>query len=446
MTEISRPWNGTTVGDAGPYSDTQWQELYRYIIGLGGVRANTGVFLGSGSHPNDGLKVIQQGPAAAGVDVLPGSALVQGIAYFSDSAASLSVAVNASGNPRVDTVIIRADYALQECRLAILTGTPGATPVPPSLTQTPGVMWEIPVADIAAANGFSTIVQANITPRQEWINASPGVYLDHVLNNSGIALEDGDVVVWDNTAFQAVTTTTTLSDPLAAGIVRGRIEDGTYGRIQTEGLGYIRANSAVTVGDRLGSSTTTRQAGITKSPSLLGNVLETTSGAGLVLANIHVSNRYMAYAILQHIEAQNVAGGATVANTWTTRPLNTETVDANGIVAIATNQFTPIAGIYRLRAQCTIFGTTANVRHRLRNITAGSTPAGGVSPLVRLGNAAASTGDISPLEVIFTANGTDAYAIQYYVSVLQATNGLGIAMNAAGETETYMTILLEKIG
>jgi len=45
MSETSRPWNGTITGDAGPYSDANWQQLYRAIIGFGAARSNSGVFL-----------------------------------------------------------------------------------------------------------------------------------------------------------------------------------------------------------------------------------------------------------------------------------------------------------------------------------------------------------------------------------------------------------------
>lgn len=436
MTETSRPWNGTTVGDAGPYSNTQWQELYRYIIGLGGVRANTGVFLGSGSHPNDGLKVIQQGPAAAGVDVLPGSALVQGIAYFSDAAESLSVAVNASGNPRVDTVIVRADYALQECRLAILTGTPGATPVPPSLTQTPGVMWEIPIADIAAANGFSTIVQANITPRQEWINASPGVYLDHVLNNSGIALEDGDVVVWDNTSFQGVTTTTTIDDKSLAGVVRGRIENGAYGRVQTKGIGYVNANAAVAVGSLLLTSTTATLATSTPTGARgvayasIGRALETTSGAGFVLANIDVHVvRNTDWVVVQDQKASGVAGGATVSAAWTTHILNTEVTDTGGIATLASNLVNLQPGIYTAIWSKGWGTNPGNNRTRLRNTTAGTTL--GQSP-----NAVGTA--ISAGQCQFELTVASDIALQYWTASVQAA-GLGLAVTT-GDVEVYASV------
>jgi len=57
------------------------------------------------------------------VDVLLGAALVQGIAYLSTATVALTVAANGAGNPRIDTVILRADYALQTIRLVLKQGT-----------------------------------------------------------------------------------------------------------------------------------------------------------------------------------------------------------------------------------------------------------------------------------------------------------------------------------
>lgn len=373
MTEISRPWNGTIIGDAGPYSDADWHELYRYIIGLGGNRANTGVFLGSGTPPNNGLRVTEQSPAAAGVNVLSGSALVQGIAYFTDATEAFAVAVNASGNPRIDTIVVQADYALQECRLALIQGTPVATPVAPALTQVAGVMWEIPVANIAVANGFSSIVQANITPRQEWVNAPSGVYLDGVLNNSAVALENGDVVVWDNTGIRAVTTTTTLDNKAAAGIWHGQTAIGAYGRVQVRGIGYVRVNAAVAPGNLLVTSTTAKQAAVDSGPAnkVLGRALETTTGAGLALCNIdvHMVND------LDHIKirdekASGVAPASIVLSAWRTRELNTEVYDTGGFASLpGSNRILLQPGTYEFWANAPVANTTVGSAIRLFNFT-----------------------------------------------------------------------------
>lgn len=446
MTEATRPWNGTTIGDAGPYSDSDWQELYRAIIGWGASRNNVGVFLGSGTQPNDGLKVQAQSPATASIDVLMGAALIQGIAYINTATEDFLIAANASGNPRIDTVIVQVDYALQTGRLAVLQGTPAASPSPPTLTQSAGVMWEIPLADIAVANGFATITNADITPRHEWVNAPPGVYLDSILNNSGGELNDGDVVVIDTTADRAMTTLATANSRLVTGVWRGRTANGSYGRVQTEGVGYVLTSAAVTRGDLLATSATAgRAATATRFNGYLGQALETIGSAGRVLANINVRRMLPSpYAVLEDQKATNTAGGSMVATTWTTRDLNTEVADANNIVAIAANQFTPIAGTYRILIKSVFIAPAGGclVRIRLRNVTAASV----LEVSENVGVSAANQGQSAVLGTSFVANGTDAFDVQYYSTQARVTTGLGLAINEGGAVERYTQIFLEKIG
>jgi len=291
MSEKSLPWQSTSPGDAGPYSATQWQQLHQYIIGLGAMRSNEGLFLGSGTQPNDGLKVQAQSPATASIDVLAGAGMVQGTVYINSATVSFVIAANASGNPRIDTVVLQADYALQTIRLVVKQGTPAASPSAPSLTQSANVLWEIPLADIAVANGFVTLANSTITPRHEWVNAAPGIYLDGVLNNSGGTLNTGDVVVWDATTDRAVTTTTTTGSNLLAGVWVGRVANGAYGRVLVRGIGLVNGGAAITRGNRLVNSTTVKQAIANANFSLesqLGIALETTSGSGLLLAYVNV--------------------------------------------------------------------------------------------------------------------------------------------------------------
>lgn len=384
MTENSRPWAGTVTGDAGPYSDADWQQLYQHIIGLGGLRANVGPFLGSGAQPYEGLWVQAQNPTTASIDVLSGSALVQGIAYLNDDTESFVVAANASGNPRIDTVVVQADYAQQTARLVLKQGTPAASPTPPSLTQTPGIMWEIPIADIAVANGFTTISQGNITPRQEWVNAPPGVYLDNVLNNSGGVLVTGEVVIADTSADRGATTTTTGNDIRLMGVWVGRTANSEYGRVLTSGIGYVRTTGAVTRGDILTTSTTAGAATTHSGPiARIGRALETTSGAGLVLALIDVTIQ------MGDISCRVNNSGNTTINAGNTGTLafNQEDYDTTGMHdnAIQNSRITfQIAGKYVVNLVYNLTVAVAGVTIEIRN-QAGTMIARQTNPGITLG-------------------------------------------------------------
>lgn len=291
MTQISRPWAGTSVGDAGTYSDLEWQQLFRAIIGVGAQQPNSGVVFGSdpSSSLRRGLEVVASSPAAASVVVRPGTALVNGTGYINDADVTLAIAANGSGNPRIDTIVLRKSFVAQTVRLAVVQGTAAASPVPPALTQT-SVTWEIPLADIEAASGFSSIVAANILPTAVPVNGSDGDYLFGILNNSAGILRTGDVVKWDTGADRAVTTTTTANDSLVAGVWVGTTAPGSYGRLQRSGVGLVRVNAAVARGVALSTSTTAKQAQA-NGRNVFAFTLEAAGGAGLVQAVINLPQR-----------------------------------------------------------------------------------------------------------------------------------------------------------
>lgn len=437
MTENSRPWNGTVTGDAGPYSDTDWQLLYQAIIGWGAGRANNGVILMSGAEPLDGLKVTESTPNAATVEVLSGAALVQGIAYLSDDTETLAIAANASGNARIDTIILQADYALQTVRLAVLTGTPAASPAAPALTQNPGVLWEIPIANIAVANGFTTIANSNITQRQEWVNAPPAVYLDSMLNNSGAELNSGDVVVWDSTANRAVKTSTSRGDVLAAGVWQGGSKaNGETGRVLTEGIAYVQTDAAVTRGDRLVVGSTAKKAsapvGTSTGGILLARALETTSGAGLALCYVRVERGHDDYILIQDQKAQNSQGGTATSGSWQKRDLNTEVVDTGGLASLASSVITLQPGTYQCRWSAPAHNGVVNHQTRLRN-TSDTIDYIGTSERA---NTAIQTRSMGSAR--FTITSAKNFELQHQVNTTVATNGFGLASNFT--TEVYSMI------
>ncbi len=292
MAETSRPWTGTTLGDCGPFSSDNWSKIWRYAF-PGASHPDAGVVLYSGTAPDLGLTVQANSPVAANVVVTPGQALVQGTWYENTANNTLAIAANSSGNPRIDTIILRKVWATQTIRLVVLQGTPAPSPVPAGLTQSDGIQWEIPLADVTVVNGFTVINPADIRARKIYLSAE--MEMIRVLNNSGGSLDHGDVVVWDTTANQAVTTSTTRAVATIAGVVMGRIANGAYGFILRKGVGYVYVNAAVaTRGNNLMQSASAKQAEsiaentTTSSRRTFASALETTGAAGLCLCAINV--------------------------------------------------------------------------------------------------------------------------------------------------------------
>ncbi len=444
MGEISRPWTSTAPGDAGPYSAVNWHQVWRNAIGFGANDNDVGPIRGNDDGTNEGLAVRANSPAAANVKVSAGAALVHGIFYVNSADVTLSIAANVSGNPRVDTVILRADYTAQTVRLAVLQGTPAPSPVPPSLTQTDGVQWEIPLADVAVANGFATIVAADIQPREHWANAADGVYLDNVLNNSGAALQTGDVVIVDTTADRAVTTTTTFNDSLVAGVWVGRTNNGAKGRVQTQGIGLVRTTGAIANRNLTLVTSGTAKSATTESylsANEIGRSLQTTSGAGLCLAWIGVRRmKPLDYILLRDEKAQNTAGGTFTTGAWQTRTLNTEVADTGNHCSLSSNQFTLQPGTYRIRARAPTY-LVNNHQTRLQNITDGTTTIVGT---VERSAAAAGVMTSSFLEGRFSITAAKAFELQHRCSTTGTTDGFGQQSNLT--TEVYAVVELWKEG
>jgi len=167
MTERSRHWDGILIGDAtlAPYSATEWADQERLEHGQGSLFPNYGILNGTGDGTYAPLAIQAKSPASSNIEVEVGAALVNGRLYENTAALTFTVGANASGNPRIDTVILRADFTAQTVRAVVKQGTPAGSPSRPSLQQDTSI-WEIPLADIAVANGFTVINQTDITNRQ----------------------------------------------------------------------------------------------------------------------------------------------------------------------------------------------------------------------------------------------------------------------------------------
>lgn len=168
-------------------------------------------------------------------------------------------------------------------------------------------------------------------------------------------------------------------------------------------------------------------------------VADSSQSAGVKWQSAHP------FAVIEDQKTQNTAGGASTATTWTARTLNTEVVDADSIVSISSNLFTPIAGTYRIHMEAPFLDDGSNntlVRIRLWNNTQSS-------EVIRSTNFYLSNvlmGATAFLDYVFTANGSDAFALEYYITRARATNGLGLAINETSAVERYSRVLLEKIG
>lgn len=107
------------------------------------------------------------------VKVKTGRACVRGHWYENTAEETVAIAANASGNPRIDRVVLRLDPSANSIVLAVVQGTPAGSPSAPSLTQTDVATYELTLAQVAVANGASTITAGNVTDERTYVD---GIY------------------------------------------------------------------------------------------------------------------------------------------------------------------------------------------------------------------------------------------------------------------------------
>lgn len=109
------------------------------------------------------MAVTATDPPAMSVTVGTGTAIVQGRFCENDAALTLPVTTAHSTYSRIDRVVVRLSAVSgRSVDVAVVAGTPAASPVSPTLTQT-SETWEIPLARIAVGAGVTSILTANIT-------------------------------------------------------------------------------------------------------------------------------------------------------------------------------------------------------------------------------------------------------------------------------------------
>jgi len=148
MTERSRFWDGTSVGDAyeaGYDAKTEFSKVLNSISAAAAVSNRGGVL-------RDELNELAVSGTSSPITIATGRAVVYGTWYENDSA--LTKTVSTPSSTRNDVVVLRKDWTAQTVRVVVKEGTT-------SLTQTEGTVWEIPLAYLQVTpSGVITVTDA----------------------------------------------------------------------------------------------------------------------------------------------------------------------------------------------------------------------------------------------------------------------------------------------
>lgn len=147
MTQRSRLWDGSTVGDAteAPYNaPTEFAAVLMSISGAGGVATHlSGIFRGE----------LNELAATSGVNIVnvnTGRAIVWGTWYENDVSVGVAIPTPA-GATRIDRIVARKDWLAQTVRLVRIAGAEGGAT--PAMTQVVGTTWDMPVVTVSITTG-----------------------------------------------------------------------------------------------------------------------------------------------------------------------------------------------------------------------------------------------------------------------------------------------------
>ena len=145
----------SSVGTDRQYGSAEWRDYFSRLISDGIIQNNA-----------NECKVKPQLTPNKTVFVDTGSIVITGAMLVVSAKVNLTIDQNTSGQARIDRIVARLNVAERKIEFAVLKGTPAVSPVAKALTRT-STVYELGLADITLANGYSTITESVIND-QRW--------------------------------------------------------------------------------------------------------------------------------------------------------------------------------------------------------------------------------------------------------------------------------------
>lgn len=171
-----------------------------------------------------------------------------------------------------------------------------------------------------------------------------------------------------------------------------------------------------------------------------GQYLRNSGTAGtLEFGDLPASGKFKSYAVICDQKAINTSGGTFTSGAWQVRNLNTEITDPDGIVSIASNQFTLQAGTYLIKWHPPAYNCG---RHVSRLVESGGTTVIGYGTAEYCENTkAVISRSIGLARVSIT--GATSYEIEHRCETTVTTYGLGVESTISPSIYTIVEIYKE---
>lgn len=217
MAQTSWPFENADTTEA------QFSQLFRRL-------QTSGV---SGSPATTDLKVTGDS-TGMNVKVAAGYAIVRGHAYYNSAQVTLTIGA-ASSNPRIDVVVLKLDPTANTITLAVVAGTPGASPAVPSLSQTDEGTYELAIAQVAVGASVTTISAGNVSDLRPYLGTQFGRWttatrpVSPLVGTAGFNTTIASPEFWDGSAwvsFVPAITAALISATEQAALAAGKIRAG----------------------------------------------------------------------------------------------------------------------------------------------------------------------------------------------------------------------------
>ena len=144
----------SSVGTDREYGSEEWRDYFGSLIKDGLIQ-----------NKDNECKVKPQLTPNKTVFVDTGSIVITGAMLVVSAKVNLTIDQNTSGQARIDRIVARLNIADRKIEFAVLKGTPAVSPVAKALTRT-STVYELGLADITLANGYSTITESVINDKR----------------------------------------------------------------------------------------------------------------------------------------------------------------------------------------------------------------------------------------------------------------------------------------
>lgn len=101
---------------------------------------------------------------------------IRGTRFNDALGTTVAVTTNTSGNPRIDLLVARLTRTNYTVSYVVIPGVAAAAPIAPQPVRNDTIdgsgVFDIPLAEIKVANGYTTIASTDVTNRAWWISSS----------------------------------------------------------------------------------------------------------------------------------------------------------------------------------------------------------------------------------------------------------------------------------